>query len=154
MAKADSEPDQDEVALLALLPADGAPADGNEARNQLGWDAGRYASARDRLAERGYILAGRGPRATVCRDLRAVPPEFRPACGHPGSHVTVQRVPVTVPHALCDLTGVILSYPGRGGATVPGSPGWGVANSMGLQLQVDAHTQDVTITVTGPEGNA
>jgi hypothetical protein len=142
------------MALLALLPADGSRADGNEVLSQLGWDAGRYAHARDRLQERGYILAGHGPRATVCRDLRAVPAEFRPACGHPGSHVTVQRVPVTVPHAVCDLTGVILSYPGRGGATVPGSPGRGVANSKGLQLQVDAHTQDVTVTVTGQEGNA
>ena len=154
MAKADAEPDQDEMALLSLLHADGAPADGNEARNQLGWDAGRYARARDRLAERGYILAGQGPSAAVCRDLTAVPPEFRPACGHPGSHVTVQRVPVTVPHALCDLTGVIVSYPGRGGATIAGSPGWGVANSKGLQLRVDAHTQDVTVTVSGLEGNA
>ena len=154
MAKADAEPDQDEMALLSLLPADGAPADGDEIRGQLGWDAGRYAHARDRLQERGYILAGHGPGADVCRDLSAVPPEFRPACGHPGSHVTVQRVPVTVPHALCDLTGVIVRYPGRGGATVPGSPGGGVANSMGLQLQVDAHTQDVTVTVSGLEGNA
>ena len=154
MAKADAGPGGDEAALLALLPADGAPADGSEVRSQLGWDAGRYARARDRLEERGYILAGRGPSATVGRDLTAVPAEFRPACGHPGSHVTVQRVPVTVPHAVCDLTGVIVSYPGRGGATVPGSPGGGVANSKGLQLQVDAHTQDVTVTVTGPAGNA
>jgi len=142
------------MALLSLLPADGAPADGNEDRNQLGWDAGRYARARDRLAERGYILAGQGPSAAVCRDLTAVPPEFRPACGHPGSHVTVQRVPVTVPHALCDMTGVIVSYPGRGGATVPGSPGRGVANSKGLQLRVDVRNRDVTVTVTGPKGNA
>ena len=37
MAKADAEPDGDEAALLALLPADGAPADGNEVRSQLGW---------------------------------------------------------------------------------------------------------------------
>jgi hypothetical protein len=66
----------------------------------------------------------------------------------------VQRVPVTVPHAVCDLTGVIVSYAGRGGATVPGSAGGGVANSLGLQLRVDADTQDVTVTVTGPEGNA
>ena len=152
MATADGEPD--EVALLALLPPDGAPADGDDIRSQLGWDAGRYARARDRLQERGYILAGHGPSAAVGRDLRAVPVEFRPACGHPGAHVTVQRVPVTVPHALCDLTGVIVRYPGRGGATVPGSPGGGVANSLGLQLQVDAHTQDVTVTVSGPEGNA
>src|SRR5579872_3438762 len=50
------------------------------------------------------------------RDLTAVPPEFRPACGRPGSHVVVRQVPVTIPHALCDLTGVILSYPGHGGA--------------------------------------
>ena len=83
-----------------------------------------------------------------------MPPEFRPACGRPGSHVTVRQVPVTVPHALCDLTGVIVSYPGRGGAAVPRSPGRGVANSMGLRLQVDAETRDVTVTVTGPEGNA
>ena len=149
-----SGPGQDEAALLALLPADGAPADGDQARNQLGWDAGRYASARDRLQERGYILAGPGPSAALCRDLRAVPPEFRPACGRPGSHVIVQQVPVTVSHALCDLTGVILSYPGRGGATVPASPGDGVANSTGLQLKVDSRTQDVTVTVTGAEGNA
>jgi len=154
VAKADGEPDGDEAALLALLPADGAPADGDEVRSQLGWDAARYANARDRLQERGYILAGQGPGATLCRDLTAVPPEFRPACGRPGSHVTVRQVPVTVSHALCDLTGVILSYPGRGGATVPASPGDGVANSKGLQLQVDARTQDVTVTVTGAEGNA
>jgi hypothetical protein len=154
MRNADREPDEDEVALLALLPADGVPADGNETRSQLGWDAGRYADACARLEERGYILAGQGLSAAVGRDLTAVPPEFRPACGHPGSHVMVRQVPVTVPHALCDLTGVILSYPGRGGATVPGSPGDGVANSKGLQLQVDAHTQDVTVTVAGTEGNA
>jgi hypothetical protein len=61
---------------------------------------------------------------------------------------------VTVPHALCDLTGVILSYPGRGGATVPDSPGGGVANSMGFQVQVDARTRDVTVTVSGAAGNA
>jgi hypothetical protein len=47
-----------------------------------------------------------------------------------------------------------VAYPGRGGASVAGSPGWGVANSKGLQLRVDAHTQDVTVTVTGQEGNA
>ena len=95
-----------------------------------------------------------GPGETVGRDLTAVPPEFRPACGRPGSHVTVRQVPVTVPHALCDLTGVILSYPGRGGAAVPDSPGSGVGNSMGFQVKVDAHTQDVTVTVSGAAGNA
>jgi hypothetical protein len=47
----------------------------------------------------------------------AVPPEFRAACGHPGAHVTVRKVPVTVSHAHCNLTGVMISYPGYGGAT-------------------------------------
>ena len=119
MEQADHAPDEDQLAPLALPPADGAPADTNE-----------------------------------IRDLMAIPPEFRPACGRPGSHVTIRQVPVTVPHALCDLTGVILSYPGRGGATVPDSPGSGVSNSMGIQVQVDAHTQDVTVTVSGADGNA
>ena len=147
-------PDKDEVALLALLPADGAPAGNNEIRDQLGWEAERYASACAHLEERGYIVAGKGQSKTVGRDLTAIPPEFRSACGHPGSDVTVRQVPVTVPHALCDLTGVILSYPGRGGAAVPDSPGSGVANSQGFQVQVDADTRDVTVTVSGPAGNA
>jgi hypothetical protein len=146
--------DEDEVALLALLPADGAPADSNEIRGRLGWEAEHYASTCARLEERGDIVARPGQSKTVGRDLTAVPPEFRPACGRPGSRVTVRQAPVTVPHALCDLTGVILSYPGRGGATVPDSPGSGVANSMGVQVQVNAHTLDVTVTVSGGAGNA
>jgi hypothetical protein len=154
MRQADRAPDEDEVALLALLPADGAPADSDEMRVRLGWTAERYAGTCARLEERGYIVAGQGQGKTVGRDLTAVPPEFRTACGRPGSGVTVRQVPVTVRHALCDLTGVILSYPGRGGATVPDFPGGGVANSMGFQVQVDAHTRDVTVTVSGAEGNA
>jgi hypothetical protein len=154
VGQADHALDEDEVALLALLPADGAPAGSNEIRVRLGWEAERYASTCARLEERGYIMAGQGQGKSVGRDLTAVPPEFRPACGRPGSHVTVRQVPVTVPRALCDLTGVILSYPGRGGATVPDSPGSGVGNSMGFQVQVDAHTQDVTVTVSGAAGNA
>ena len=44
-------------------------------------------------------------------ELAQVPEEFRPACGRPGSHVIVRYFPVTIPHALCDLTGVAISYP-------------------------------------------
>jgi hypothetical protein len=98
-------------------------------------------------------LTGQGGK-TICRDLSAVPQEFRPACGRPGAHVTVRQVPVTVPHAACDLTGVALSYPGRGGATGPALPGSVIGNSMGFRLVVDSRTLDVTITVTGPSGNA
>jgi hypothetical protein len=154
VGQADHALDEDEVALLALLPADGALADSNEIRGRLGWEAERYSSAFARLEERGYIAAGQGQSKTVGRDLTAVPPEFRTACGRPGSDVTVRQVPVTVRHALCDLTGVILSYPGRGGAVVPDSPGSGVGNSKGFRVQVDAYTQDVTVTVGGAEGNA
>jgi hypothetical protein len=154
VGQADHALDEDEVALLALLPADGAPADSNEIRDRLGWEPERYASACARLEKRGYIVAGQGQSKTVGRDLTAVPPEFRPACGRPGSGVTVRQVPVTVPHALCDLTGVILSHPRHGGAAVPDSPGSDVCNSKGFQVQVDAHTQDVTVTSSGAEGNA
>jgi hypothetical protein len=154
VAQADRALDEDEAALLAVLPADGAPADSDEIRGQLGWETERYASTCARLEGRGYIVAGQGQGKTVGRDLTAVPPEFRSACGRPGSDVTVRKAPVTVPHALCDLTGVILSYPGHGGAAVPDSPGSGVWNSEGFRIQVDAHTQDVTVTVSGAEGNA
>jgi len=146
--------DADQQALLGLLPADGSPADSTQTRSRLGWDAERWASACVRLEEQGYVLSGQGRAQSVCRDLTAVPPEFRPACGRPGSRVIVRQVPVTVPHALCDLTGVSLSYPGRGGAVVSAPPGSMVANSMGFCLKVDEGTLDVTITVTGLAGNA
>ena len=148
MRRAEYQPGEDERALLDLLPADGSAADSNQIRSQLDWDAERYAHARARLEEQGYVLAGNGRDETVCRDLTAVPPEFRPACGRPGSSVIVHRVPVTIPHALCDLTQVTLSYPGHGGAVTP-SPGHGVGNSQGIQVEVDACTLDVTITVRG-----
>ena len=153
MSQAGDYRDTDEQALLGLLPADGSPADSTQIRTRLGWDTERYASACVRLEEQGYVLSGPGRGESVCRDLTAVPPEFRPACGRPGSHVIVRQVPVTIPHALCDLTGVTLSYPGHGGATVT-APGSGVANSKGFRLEVDAHTLDVTITVSGLAGNA
>jgi hypothetical protein len=153
VGQADRVPDEDELALLALLAADGTPADSDEIRGRLGWDADRYAGACARLKERGYVVAGPGQRGTVGRDLTAVPPEFRPACGRPGSRVTVGQVPVTVPHALCDLTGVTLSYPGRGGAVVP-APGTGVGNSKGIRVEVDGRTRDVTVAVSGADGNA
>jgi hypothetical protein len=85
----------------------------------------------------------------------AVPPEFRAACGHPGAQVEVRKVPVTVSHAACDLTGVAISYQNRGGATVPhGGGGTSIGNSDGFELAVHSGSLDVTITVTGPHGNA
>ena len=85
----------------------------------------------------------------------AIPPEFRAACGHPGAKVEVRKVPVTISHAACDLTGVAISYRNRGGATVPrGGGGTGIGNSDGFELTVHPGSLDVTITVTGPHGNA
>jgi hypothetical protein len=146
--------DEDGRALLRLLPADGSPADSEQARRTLGWTRQRWAGACLRLEEQGRVLSGQGRGETIRRDLTAVPPEFRPACGRPGTHVTVGQVPVTVPHAVCDLTGVSLSFPGRGGATVPARPGSAIENSKGFQVMVDSRTRDVTITVTGTPGNA
>src|SRR5689334_19726833 len=85
----------------------------------------------------------------------AIPPESRAASGHPGAQVEVRKVPVTISHAACDLTGVAISYPNRGGATVPhGGGGTGIGNSLGFELTVHPGSLDVTITVTGPAGNA
>jgi len=85
----------------------------------------------------------------------AIPPEFRAACGHPGAKVEVRTVPVTISHAACDLAGVAISYRNRGGATVPhGGGGTGIGDSSGFELTVHPGSLDVTITVTGPAGNA
>jgi len=82
-----------------------------------------------------------------------IPPEFRAACGHPGARVTVRKVPVTISHADCNLTGVMISYPGYGGATVPHGSG-GIGNSSGFTLTVHPGTLDVTVNATGTPGNA
>jgi len=85
----------------------------------------------------------------------AIPPEFRAACGHPGAKVEVRTVPVTISHAACDLAGVAISYRNRGGATVPHcGGGTGIGDSSGFELTVPPGSLDVTITVTGPAGNA
>jgi hypothetical protein len=62
-------------------------------------------------------------------------------------------VPVTIPHADCDLTGVMIFYRDYGGATVPRGSG-GIGNSSGFSLEVHPGTLDVTVNATGPPGNA
>ena len=98
--------------------------------------------------------ASPAPSASPSAARPAIPPEFRAACGHPGAQVEVRKVPVTISHAACDLTGVAISYRNRGGATVPhGGGGTGIGNSDGFELTVHPGSLDVTITVTGPHGN-
>lgn len=83
-----------------------------------------------------------------------VPLEFRSACGHPGASVEVRKVPITVRHADCDLTGVTVSYKRHGGAVVGAKPG-GVANSGSFSMVIHHRTLDVTIdSAKGPAGNA
>jgi hypothetical protein len=95
-----------------------------------------------------------GASTPVLTNGKAVPPEFRAACGHPGAQVSVRRVPVTVRHADCDLTGVGLSYRDHGGAYVPRQPGT-ISNSGGFSLTVHPGTLDVTVHAPkGPAGNA
>lgn len=83
----------------------------------------------------------------------AIPPEFAAACGHPGAHVKVRSVPVTIRHADCDLTGVVITYRGYGGATVP-IGGISVGTSSGFSLTIHPGTLDVTVNATGPPGNS
>jgi hypothetical protein len=113
---------------------------------------GRASASSVALALAVAALAACG--SSPLNNRSAVPPEFRAACGHPGALVTVRRVPVTVAHADCDLTGVVISYPGYGGATVPRSGGIGIGNSFGLTLTIHAVTLDVTVDATGVPGNA
>src|SRR5262249_8774836 len=54
-----------------------------------------------------------------------VPAAFRHACGHPGAKVRVTRLPVTVKHSACNLTGVSITVRGGEGAVVPESGGVG-----------------------------
>ena len=65
---------------------------------------------------------------------RAIPSELKAACGHPGTHVRVHKVPTTVRHADCNLTGVVISYRRYSGATVPGD-GTSVGTSNGFTGQ-------------------
>jgi hypothetical protein len=82
-----------------------------------------------------------------------IPSAFRSACGHPGAEVTIRKVPVTIAHAACDLTGVTISYLGRGGVAVPRISGT-IGTSSGLTLTVHPGTFDVTVNATGAPGNA
>ena len=84
----------------------------------------------------------------------AIPTEFRAACGHPGAQVEVRKVPVTISHAACDLTGVAISYRDFGGATVPhGGGGTSIGTSSGFELSVRSGSLDVTITAPATHGN-
>jgi hypothetical protein len=84
-------------------------------------------------------------------EVPAVPDVFAAACGQPGSDVTVTDLPVTVSHAQCNLTGVVVHY-GLSSITVPssgevGGGGDGPVGGSDLIVDVDGLTGDVTIAI-------
>jgi hypothetical protein len=94
--------------------------------------------------------------AAVTKAKASVPAAFRHACGHPGAKVRVTRLPVTIKHSACDLTGVSITVRGGEGAFVPESGGVGAtwdgtdaADSGSLTINVANGTRDVTISGTG-----
>jgi hypothetical protein len=80
----------------------------------------------------------------------AIPEELRAACGHPGAQAVVTVVPITIPRAQCDLTGVVVLY-GQTGVTVPNQGGVeadadGISSSTEFGANVDPTTGDVTFS--------
>jgi hypothetical protein len=88
------------------------------------------------------------PPAASGSPWKALPESLRAACGHPGAQAVVTDVPITVPKAQCDLTGVVVLY-GPTGVTVPSEGGvqgnWdGISSSSEFGANVDPATGDVT----------
>ena len=85
----------------------------------------------------------------------SVPPEFLPACGHPGSEVRVLRAakaPLVIRHRACDVRGVIVlgvatgvEIPRRAGG-MSASATNGVVEEQ-LTVQVARTTLDVTVSL-------
>ena len=79
-----------------------------------------------------------------------LPESVRAACGHPGAQAVLTAVPITIPKAQCDLTGVVVRW-GETGVTVPGEGGvhgaWdGISSSAEFGADVDPTTGDVTFS--------
>ena len=106
-------------------------------------------ATRASTAQPGSGVAVTSP-ASLSPVLRDVPAAFASACGHPGTQVVITAVSLTIPHAQCDLTGVVVRY-GTAGVTIPATGGGGAAAdgmtvSTILSAEVDPTTRDVTIT--------
>jgi adenine-specific DNA-methyltransferase len=72
----------DEQALLALIPADGSTIGNGKARENLGWDEARYATAKEGLIAKGLVASGRGRGGSLYRivegDLELSSPAPKP----------------------------------------------------------------------------
>jgi hypothetical protein len=90
---------------------------------------------------------------TPATSQQAVPAYLSAACGHPGVQATLPAVPITIPRAECDLTGVVVIY-GQDGVTVPSTGGVllnvdAITGSSEFSADVDPTTGDVTFTDPG-----
>ena len=108
------------------------------------------------LAAAAAVITACGSHPAPAGASASVPAAFRHACGHPGAKVRVTRLPVTVKHSACNLTGVSITVRGGEGAVVPESGGVGAtwdgidsAHTGSLTITVADGTRDVTITGTG-----
>jgi len=82
-----------------------------------------------------------------------IPESVRAACGHPGAQAVITVVPITIPRAHCDLSGVVVLW-GETGVTVPREGGvygnWdGISSSFEFGADVDPTTGDVTFSESG-----
>jgi len=97
----------------------------------------------------------------VSQTASTLPPEFVPACGHPGAEVTVAALPVRISRRDCDLRGVVIHH-GAASLTVPSSAGGAAAAAGGgsaapgsspvgseIEADVDPTSGDVTLTAPG-----
>jgi hypothetical protein len=85
--------------------------------------------------------------------MPALPRGFAQACSKPGTKLTVRIVPVTIPHRICDLSGVEIDRPGQVTAVVPPrgqaisvAPVGSAGHPLGLSIKTDQKTGDVTIS--------
>ena len=82
-----------------------------------------------------------------------IPESLRAACVHPGAQAVITVVPITVPRAQCDLSGVVVLW-GATGVTVPAEGGvhgnWdGISSSAEFGADVDPTTGDVAFSGSG-----
>ncbi len=101
------------------------------------------------------VLTSGPPLPTRPMPIPTLPRGFAQACGKPGAKLVVRIIPITIPHRICNLSGVhiltmngseaVVPLPGHAVARVGISEHGVLVNSAGIQVATDATTGDVTI---------
>lgn len=131
------------TALTVALTVVGAVSCANAAPNQ----GQTHAPVSSELQSPPPSVSGPAVSSSLWNPL---PESLMAACGHPGAQAVVTDVPITVPKAQCDLTGVVVLW-GETGVTVPREGGvhgnWdGISSSAEFGADVDPATGDVTFS--------